>query len=313
MNARAYTTWILREPDFRHSLLYQSIVASNMATPTFPTVPFPTETDIDTDDDDDDISSVIPGPPAATTVPIQPLPPPPVSSAPEAIPTNTTPGASPSSILNEPGPSGSSTPFADILPTSTPPANITTTNAQRLSIGAKAGLGVGVAVAVILMAVGAWMFVRLRRRRQQRKRRTSDDSKSPNDSRDEEKARATAHSDVRAYRAPVVPELSVGGHLATNETTNHRSELASPVVAQEANGDREFAIELQGSNVASTTARKEDETWSLNASSRLAQQVESQPEKKSETRLFGDAPIDDDDSIIDVVDRPRMVDVKGGI
>jgi hypothetical protein len=277
-----------------------------MATPTIPKVPFPTETDTDTDDDDDDISSIIPGQPVATTVPVQPPPPPTVSSAPEAIPTSTTPGASPSSILNGPSPSGSTTPLADNLPTSTSPANPATANDQGLGVGAKAGLGVGVAVAVILMAVGAWMFVRLRRR-------TSHDSKSPNDSRDEEKARATEHSDVRAYRAPAVPELSGGGPLATNETTKYRSELASPVLAQEFHGDTDFAAELQGSNVASTVARKEDETWSPNAPSHLAQQAESQPEKKSGARLFDDAPIDDDDDIVDVVDRPRTVDVKGGV
>lgn len=305
---------ILRIRSFVTRCTTNSHSLKKMTTPTVPTVPFPTETDTDTDDDDDDdISSIVPGQPTATTVPGQPLPPPPVSSVPEAIPTSTTPGTSPSSILNEPGPSGSTTPLADNLSTSTSPANPATNNAQGLSVGAKAGLGVGVAVAVILMAVGAWMFVRLRRRRQQRKRRTSHGSKSPNDSRDEEKARATEHSDVRAYLAPAVPELSGGGPLATNGTAKDRSELASPVVAQEVHGDREFAAELQGSNVASTIARKEDETWSPNAPSHLAQQAESQPEKKSGARLFDDAPIDDDDDDVDVVDRPRTLDVKGGV
>jgi hypothetical protein len=298
-----------------------------MATPTVPTIPFPTPTGDDTDDDDDDdISSILlaqPTPPPVAPAPEQPSPTPPapipeqpspplIASVPEVLPTSITPESS-SSISNVLSPSGSVTPLADNLPTSTPQAESPANDKEGLGVGAKAGIGVGVPVAVIIMLIGIWLFLRRRKWRQQRKRESSRDSKSSNNSRDAEEAHATAGADVRAYRASAVSELSSGGVLTADDKVRRYSELASPVVAQEVHGDREFAAELQGSAVPLSTGQKDTEMWSPNGPRDSTAQSGPQVEKKSGARLFDDAPIEDTDTIIDVNDRPRTVDKKRGV
>ncbi|KAF2823020.1 hypothetical protein CC86DRAFT_372764 [Ophiobolus disseminans] len=276
-----------------------------MATPTVPTVLFPT--DIDTDDDDnDDISSVLPVPPAATSLPVSPPPASTLVPAPASPPAVTpVPGApSPTTVLDG---SSTATPLADSLPSSlstpTTGANPTSNGDQGLSTGTKAGIGVGVAIAVILMAVGVWMFVRTRRIRRQRKRKTSRDPKSA----DEENNRGAPGPDVRAYRAPTVPELS---NNTGTEKARYYNELASPVVAQEVHGDREFAVELQGD--VPSRATEKGESWSPNPPTYNTNDA-SRVGKTSEVGFADDSPIDDVDEIPDVREQPRMTDKKGGI
>lgn len=163
----------------------------------------------------------------------------------------------------------------------------------------------GVAVAAIMMLVLIWLYLRRRRWRQQGKRKNS------HDPRDAEKAK-TAGADVRAYRASALSELSGGGDLGADDKTRRYSELASPIVAQEVYGDREFAAELQGSAVPMNTGHKEVSRWPPGAPNYSAEHAEPRVEKKSGARLFDDAPIDETDIIIDVDDHPRTADKKEG-
>jgi hypothetical protein len=278
-------------------------ITARMATPTVPTVLFPTPTGDDTDDDDDDdVSSVLPAQPTPSPIaPISEQPSPPIPSAPEASPTSVTPD-SPSSVF---GPSGSVIPLPDNLPSSTPQADRPTNDDKGLSVGAKAGIGVGVAFAAIMMLVLIWLYLRRQNWRQQRKRKTS------HDPRDAEKAHTTTGAEVRAYGASAVSELAGGGQLSADDKARRYSELASPVVAQEVHGDREFAAELQGSTVPMSTGHKEEERWSSEVPNHSTEHAEPLAEKKSGARLFDDAPIDETDTIIDVDDLPRSVDKKG--
>jgi len=187
-------------------------------------------------------------------------------------------------------------PLADSLPSSlstpTAPVNPHSDNDRGLSVGATAVVGVGIAIAVILMAIGVWMFVRQRRRRRQRKRKTSGDSRSPSDLSDTENGHGAYGPDMKTYRTPSVPELPNSGRMTGDDKARH--ELASPVVAQEVHGDREFAAELQRSAVP-LKAMEKSETWSPDPLSYDQDNTASSVEKKSGVRLFDDAPIDEED------------------
>ncbi|KAF1914890.1 hypothetical protein BDU57DRAFT_520090 [Ampelomyces quisqualis] len=164
-----------------------------------------------------------------------------------------------------------------------------------------------------MMLIGIWLFLRRRKWRQQRKQKDSRGSRSSNNPHHTEKAHTTVGADVRAYRATALSELSSGGGLTVDDKARRYSELASPVIAQEVHGDREFAAELQGSTVPLSTGHKETEMWYPNVPSHSAEQSVPWAEKKSGARLFDDAPIDDTDTVVDFNDRLRMVDKKGGV
>lgn len=285
-----------------------------MASPTVPTVPFPTDIDTD-DDDDDDLPSLLPSPTASTPpaqppAPVEtllptpgpaPAPPPAASSVPGAPSPSPDPNAA-ATNTNGVVPSGSATPLADSRPSGL--SNPTSPNdGGGLSTGAKAGLGVGVAIGVLLMVLAAWLFVRTRRRRRQQKTKISRAA-----TRDVETARVAPGPDVRAYRAPAVPELSNGAGV---EKYRYYNELASPVVAQEVHGDREFAVELQGSDVPSSSVAKEGRAWSPSPPTYDQSSAGPHMEKKDGVRLFDDAPIDaDDEGTLNVHDQPRATDKK---
>ncbi|KAF2031009.1 hypothetical protein EK21DRAFT_88523 [Setomelanomma holmii] len=271
-----------------------------MASPTVPTVPFPTATDFDIDDDDDDaISSLVPGP-VATTPPVQlpaPVPPSGITSAAGRPSANIPEDPIPKNL-----PFGSSTP----LETANGPNN----DSNSLGTGASAGIGVGVAIAVILAAIAAWMFVRIRRRRRQQQGKTSQSTYN-GDSPDKEVAQRTAGPDIRAYYAGGASELPNGKETVTGEPSRQYNELASPIVPQEIHGDRDFAAKLPGSAVSATGTGKSSEGWS--SPPPIYKPGAPRSEKKSGVRLFDDAPIDDLDSPVGVDERPRPVDQKGGL
>jgi hypothetical protein len=272
-----------------------------MASPTVPTVTFPTPTgndDTDDDDDNDDnVSSVLLGPLPPTTTPT--LPQPPISAtvvlAPtpivNSIPISDTPlpeqGQGPISTGEFPAPSDidsltSPTGPAGSLPSGgvpnpVVPANAPTNDSRGLSVGASAGIGVAVALAVVLMAIACWVFTH-RRKRIRRMRTRSGDSTINGVSPDEEIAKK---SQIYAHYAG--SPFEIGGGKGMDVNHSRRSELASPVIPVEAVGDREFPVELQGSEVPTGS-------------------------EKGGERLFSDVPVD----VNDVPDdpEPRFMDKK---
>ncbi|KAL6707603.1 hypothetical protein ACN47E_003953 [Coniothyrium glycines] len=279
-----------------------------MSTPTTPTVPVPSTSDLydtDTDDEGDVTNSALPGQPVATSVPAQiesspaspiaqpsvaPVPAPDVTDVtgvvdvptPTSVPGTTglpeqgSPGAA--SSLFRSG-SASATVLADTLPSGSRNNTSTTNESQGLSTGAAAGVGVGVALAVILLALGGWLFMRRRKRRNLRERAATNPFKLHGSGADEEVARKT---EIYAHHAG--GPLGVGEAKEMGVDNRRRSELASPVVPVEAVGDRTFAAELQGSDVPARGG-------------------------KGEERLFSDAPIEESD-VPDVRD-PTFMDKKG--
>lgn len=221
-----------------------------MASATSPTVPLPTQPGLD-DDDDDDEDVLIPVPPpsqvSATSIPEQTQP----TSA--AVATTTAPsGASTNSAIATP--SGSAT-LGGSLPSGVQdPAgsgNTPGNNDQGLSSGATAGIAVGVVIAVLLMLVGGWFFIRRRRSRVQKTRTAVGDSLSQKHPSDEESAK---RSEVYAYQAPAAVEL--GGVQDTGNGDRRHTELASTTAPVEITGDRQFAVELPGSDVPMRTGGK---------------------------------------------------------
>ena len=228
-----------------------------MTSTTDPTVPAPT---VVTDDDDDDDDQAPPAPPRPTAGPA--APPAATSSQPISSSTPTTTSVS----------SGA--------PNSNIPGDDPGSGDRGLSTGESAGIGVGVAILVILLLIGAWFCVRRRRLRSRKLRSASLSSTAKDVTPDIEAASKEMGPDVRVYRDPGVPEMSpefgVYGARAIPEmgadTASGRriSELASPVTPVEAFGDRQFAVELPGSEVPAKV-----------------------PKKKDGERLFDDSPIDD--------------------
>ncbi|KAF2853822.1 hypothetical protein T440DRAFT_389195 [Plenodomus tracheiphilus IPT5] len=229
-----------------------------MASPTLPTVPLPTQTDIDDDDDDDDLSSTTLSLASATTVPEQSQPPsaPVVSTTAVATPETSLPGppptvASPTGVV----PSSSVSGLADSSPSggvqdTVIPGNASASDDQGLSSGATAGVVVGVVLVVMLMVVGGWFFIRRRRSRVRKTRTASGETALRDHAADEESANK---SEVYAYQAPGAVELGDGKDAGNSD--GQRSELASPAVPVEIVGDRQLAVELQGSEVPLRTEK----------------------------------------------------------
>lgn len=269
-----------------------------MASPTIPTVALPTPTELDdTDDDDDDIiSSALTAQPVPTSPPAQPQEPPPATVAPAPVPATiiVPEPLAPTSAVPDPVPSNeatssprnqsaSPTALADTLPSgatnSTTPLDASPGGSKGLSAGAAAGIGVGTALAVILLVFLGWFFIRQRKQRSRRSRTSSGGSTLRGSTPDEEIARK---SEVYAYRAGDAAEMSSSKEMGNDD--RRRSELASPAIPVEAVGDREFAIELQGSDVPARSG-------------------------KGGERLFDDAPIDERD--VPDVPEPRFTNKKG--
>lgn len=272
-----------------------------MATPTMPTVPFPTETDIDTDDDDDDISSLLSRSSVATTAPgqtqtiapIQPLETPgslsqtisTTSLSDQAshstahssqilatIPTDTT------IAFSSVPPNSSASSFSyDSVANSNPTAQAPASDSSSLSIGATVGIGVGVALAVILMAVGVWIFAKRRRRLWQKKRRASGDRSLPGDTPDEKMYKKLSGPQTTEYRAEsTTSPVEIGNGRETHVDEKHIFELASPTDPVEAIGDQEYAAELPGSQVPMYSTQK-----------------------GNRERLFSEIPLDEQDDVLD--------------
>ncbi|OAL51823.1 hypothetical protein IQ07DRAFT_642728 [Pyrenochaeta sp. DS3sAY3a] len=300
-----------------------------MSTPTLPTVPFPTPTDLDTDDDDDDdVSSSLPPQPPATSPPgqtqsVAPVPPPentgipgqpaPNTPLPESAPPTTTgpAQAEPTSSPNA-SPSASPTELAESLPSSGVPTPLTPGDSKGgLSAGASAGIGVGVAIVVILMAIGIWIFARRRRRRWQKKRRASGGSSFHGDTPDEEVNRKLSGQHVAAYRHPGTTN---GATEMEGDPNGEKAlyELATSSAPVEAVGDREFPAELPGSQVPGQNTAEKRDAERLFSDAPLDEQVPvySRTDKKRDgERLFSDAPLDVRDEGPDT--EPRIVDKKG--
>jgi hypothetical protein len=305
---------------------------ATMSTPTLPTVPFPTQTDLDTDDDDDDdVSSSLPPQPSATSPPVQtesvalveppentgiPGQPAPNTPLPEpAPPTTTGPAQAPPTISSNASPSASPTELADSLPSSGVPTPLTPGDSKGgLSAGASAGIGVGVAIVVILMAIGIWIFARRRRRRWQKKRRESGGSSLHGDTPDEEVNRKLSGQQVAAYRHPGSTNGAVEMGTGQGDPNGEKAlyELATSSAPVEVVGDREFAAELPGSQVPgqSTTEKRDAERLFSDAPLDEQAPVYSHTEKKRDgERLFSDAPLDLRDDGPDT--ELRIVDKKG--
>ena len=115
---------------------------------------------------------------------------------------------------------------------------------------------------ILLLLLGGWFCVR---RRRSVLRRLSKGSAATDTAHDLETAGKETGPEIREHRALGPAEMEA----STNE--RHPSELASPVISVEAAGDRNFAAELQGSEVPPQGGRK-----------------------GSRERLFLDSPIDEE-------------------
>lgn len=241
-------------------------MASPVSSIPVPSAPVPTQPDDDDDNNnnnnggnDDDDDDQTPAPPAPTPGPTNP--PPPAQPAPTTLATTASPPppgtnsagtlpSSPVTSLADSRPSGDAqnpvAPGNDTLVAGNEPTN----GDDGLSSGATAGIAVGVVLAVLLMLLAAWFFIR-RKRSRARQVKAALASTARAHTPDEESAKK---AEIYAYRTQDPAEL--GGDPAMGHDPRRPSELASPVVPVEVTGDRQFAAELQGSEVPKRTEER---------------------------------------------------------